>query len=226
MAGMTTTNQTFTKKSSFRRYELDWLRVLVFGLLIIHHVAMFFAPYAYYIKNDIIYPIIMLPMYFIQQWRLPILFLISGMGTFYSLSNRSKKAFAKERVIRLFLPLMIGILFIIPPQVYFERLDRDQFTGSYFDFWPSQAFIGIYPEGNISWHHLWFLGYLLLYSLLLLPAFMYLKKRPDSWLLKKVRQIVVKPASIFWFIIPLYLWEILLEPYFPSTRALDRKSVV
>ena len=154
MAGMTTTNQTFTKKSSFRRYELDWLRVLVFGLLIIHHVAMFFAPYAYYIKNDIIYPIIMLPMYFIQQWRLPILFLISGMGTFYSLSNRSKKAFAKERVIRLFLPLMIGILFIIPPQVYFERLDRDQFTGSYFDFWPSQAFIGIYPEGNISWHHL------------------------------------------------------------------------
>jgi hypothetical protein len=29
----------------------------------------------------------------------------------------------------------------------------------------------VYPEGNFSYHHLWFLAYLLVYSFLALPLF-------------------------------------------------------
>jgi len=203
-----------------RRYDLDWLRVIVFGLLIFYHVGMFFVPWDFHIKNDIIYPNLRWPMLFVNQWRLPILFVISGMGTYYALSKRSGLRFARERLIRLLIPLVVGMVLIIPPQVYFERLDKGQFKGGYFDFWPSHAFAGIYPEGNFSWHHLWFLPYLLLFSLILVPLFLYLRNIPDAWILRISRKLASKPFGLFWLIIPLYLWESLLEPHFPSTHAL------
>ncbi len=203
-----------------RRNDLDWLRVIVFGLLIFYHVGMFFVPWDFHIKNHNIYPALKWPMYFLNQWRLPILFMISGMGTYYALSKRSGGQFAKERTIRLLIPLIFGMLLIIPPQVYFERLFRGQFTGTYFDFWPSHAFTGVYPEGNLSWHHLWFLPYLLLFSLLLIPAFLYLRKHPDAKLLVRIRKLSAKAFGLYWLIFPLFLWESLLEPFFPPTHAL------
>lgn len=203
-----------------RRHDLDWLRVIVFALLILYHVGMFFVPWGFHIKNNVIYEGIKWPMLFVNQWRLPILFVISGMGTYYALSKRSGGQFAMERIKRLFLPLLVGILFIVPPQVYFERLDKGQFEGAYFDFWPARAFIGIYPEGNFSWHHLWFLPYLLVFSLLLIPSFLYLRNNPQTSLIKRVSRLAARPMGLFWLIVPLYLWESLLEPFFPSTHAL------
>ena len=133
-----------------RRHDLDWLRVLVFGLLIFYHVGMFFVPWGFHIKNNVIYEEIKWPMLFLNQWRLPILFVISGMGTYYALSKRTGGRFAGERITRLLIPLVAGMLLVVPPQVYIERLAHGQFSGSYFDFWPSRAFAGIYPEGNLS----------------------------------------------------------------------------
>ena len=203
-----------------RRHNLDWLRVIVFGLLIFYHVGMFFVPWGFHIKNNIIYPDIRWPMLFLNQWRLPLLFVISGMGTWFALSKRSGWQFAGERTTRLLIPLIIGMIFIVPPQVYFERLANGQVTGSFLDYWPTHAFSGVYPEGNLSWHHLWFLPYLLIFSLLLLPVFLYLRKHPQAALLNWVKKIATKPFGLFWLIVPLYFWESLLEPFFPSTHAL------
>ncbi|MEL7147300.1 MAG: acyltransferase family protein, partial [Bacteroidota bacterium] len=151
----------------FRRYDLDWLRVIVFGLLIFYHAGMFFVPWGWHIKNNEIYRWLIWPMLFLNQWRLPILFVISGMGTYFALSYRSGWQFAKERWLRLGLPILVGMLFIVPPQVYIERVADGDFTGSYLTYWTTIAFEGAYPTGNISWHHLWFLPYLLIFSLLL-----------------------------------------------------------
>ncbi len=203
-----------------RRYDLDWLRVFVFGLLILYHVGMFFVPWGWHIKNDVEYSWIRFPMLFVNQWRLPILFVISGMGTFYALGKRTPWQFSSERIRRLFLPLVVGMLLIVPPQVYVERLVNGQFQGSYFDFWPAQAFVGVYPEGNLSWHHLWFLPYLLLFSLILLPAFVSLRKRSDSAFLGWINKQVSAKTGLFLFLIPLYLIESLVEPFFEVTHAL------
>lgn len=203
-----------------RRHDLDWLRVLVFGLLIFYHVGMFFVPWGWHIKNNVIYSWLVYPMLFLNQWRLPILFIISGMGTYYALGKRSGSQFIGERTRRLFIPLAIGMLLIIPPQVYIERIAEGDFAGAYLDFWPALAFEGIYPEGNMSWHHLWFLPYLLLFSLLLSPIFFYLRRRSDSPFLNWIRNRVRSPLGIFIFVIPLYFTESLLEPFFPSTHAL------
>lgn len=204
-----------------RRHDMDWLRVIVFGLLIFYHVGMFFVPWGWHIKNDIIYPNARWPMLFVNQWRLPILFVISGMGTFYALSRRTSGQFAKERFIRLFIPLVFGMFVIVPPQIYFERLDKGQINPGYFDFWPSQLFAnGVYPEGNFSWHHLWFLPYLLLFSLVMLPLFLYLRSHPNSGILNRMRKWASQPFGLFWLVIPLYIWESLVEPFFESTHAL------
>lgn len=207
-----------TKK--IRRYDLDWLRVIVFGLLIFYHVGMFFVPWGWHIKNNELYDWLTYPMLFVNQWRLSILFVISGMGTRYALAHRSGGQFRMERLKRLGIPLIVGMLLIIPPQVYVERLSTGVFSGSYFDFLVSDAFIGIYPSGNISWHHLWFLPYLLIFSLLLSPIFVYLRNNEDAPILQWLRKTVARPFGIFIFVIPIYFIEAFLEPFFPVTHAL------
>ena len=210
------------KFKMMRRYDLDWLRVIVFGLLIFYHVGMFFvAPdWEWHIKNNITYEGIKYPMLFLNQWRLPILFVISGMGTSYALSRGGGGQFAWERTKKLLLPLICGMLVIVPPQVYIEKLSSGLITGSYFDFWPSQAFIGKYPEGNLSWHHLWFIPYLLIFSLVLIPAFLYLRNYPNNFLLKATAKMCNSKFGLYWFILPLYLFEAFLEPFFEETHAL------
>ncbi len=203
-----------------RRHDLDWLRVIVFALLIFYHVGMFFVPWDYHIKNNYLYDWLRYPMWFLNQWRLPILFIISGMGTYYALRKRSGSEFTLERIKRLFVPLVFGMIFIIPPQVYLERIAKDQYSGNYLEFWPLEAFNGSYPDGNISWHHLWFLPYLLLFSLVLIPIFLHLKNHPQNKFNSWLGQIVRSPLKIYLFIIPLYLAEALIEPFFDITHAL------
>ena len=203
-----------------RRYDIDYIRVIAFALLILYHVGMFFVPWDFHIKNSVIYPEMKYPMLFLNQWRLHLLFIISGMGTCFALSKRTGWQFAKERFKRLFIPLIFGMLFIVPPQVYFERLDKGQFSGSFFfDYWPSQAYTVEYPGGNLSWHHLWFILYLFIFSLILIPVFLYLRKHPVSPFMDKLRS-AVSGTGIYLFIIPLFFWHFFLEPRFPQTNGL------
>ncbi len=205
---------------SIRRYDLDWLRVIVFALLIFYHVGMFFVPWGWHIKNNVIYYWLIWPMLFLNHWRLPILFVISGMGTYYALSKRNLKQFSWERYLRLGIPLFIGMLLIVPPQIYIERLANGQFNGSYLEFYQTALFTsGPYPEGNISWHHLWFLPYLLIFSLILGPVFIRLKRRPSK-LVEWTKRQIQKPLGFYIFIIPLFFVEAFMEPFFPSTKAL------
>jgi len=203
-----------------RRYDLDWLRVIVFALLIFYHVGMFFVPWGWHIKNNIIYDDLRWPMLFLNQWRLPILFVISGMGTYYALSKRNLRQFNWERFKRLGIPLFVGMVLIVPPQLYIERLANGEFTGSYLEYYQTMAFRnGTYPKGDISWHHLWFLPYLLLFSWVLGPLFNYLKHRPSRFI-TWIKRRLDSPFGLYLFVIPLYPIEALVEPFFPVTHAL------
>ena len=207
-------------EKSIRRYDLDWLRVIVFALLIFYHVGMFFVPWGWHIKNNTIYDWLRWPMLFLNQWRLPILFVISGMGTYYALSKRNLKQFTWERYLRLGIPLFVGMLLIVPPQIYIERLVNGQFNGTYLEYYQTMALRnGPYPEGDLSWHHLWFLPYLLLFSWVLAPIFIRLKRRPSRFV-AWIKKTLQKPYGFYVFIIPLFLLEAFMEPFFDITHAL------
>ena len=202
-----------------RRYDIDWIRVIVFDILIIYHVGMFFVPWGWHIKNDEIIDWMQLPMAFTNQWRLPILFMVSGIGTRYALSFRSSKEYMTERFKRLFIPLVAGILIVIPPQVYIERLVDRETTKTFFEWFP-EFFSGVYPSGNFSWHHLWFLPYLLLFSLIATPLFINWRKE-ENRLIKWLEAKLQKSAYfIYLFCVPLLFVEAFMEPLFPINHAL------
>ncbi|WP_347156998.1 acyltransferase family protein [Pontibacter chitinilyticus] len=200
-------------QEKIRRYEFDWLRVLAFSLLIFFHTGMFFVRWNWHVKNSILSPTMELPMLFLSQWRMSLIFIISGVGVYFALGYRSAGTFALERLKRIFVPLIVGMLLVVPPQVYFERLTQG-FTGSYFNFLPSVFDFEPYPKGNFSWHHLWYLAYILVYSLLFLPLLTYLRRTSIG--LQKVKgwMLLVLPALWFSF------GAVLLNARFPGTNDL------
>lgn len=202
-----------------RRYDIDWIRVIVFDILIIYHVGMFFVPWDYELKNNEIVDWMRWPMLFVNQWRLSILFVVSGIGTRFALSHRTGGEFIIERVKRLFIPLVAGIFLLVAPVVFLVRLSEGVLYNSYFDFY-SQFFNGVYPEGNFSWGHLWFLPYLLLMSIIATPLFLYLRNSNNRFIISLTTLVKKSPISLFLFIIPLFIAEYSLHSNYPITHAL------
>jgi hypothetical protein len=106
---------------------------------------------------------------------MPLMFVISGASLFFSVGKPGK--FLQDKVLRLLIPLIVGVFTHVAIAVYLERRTNYQFFGSFFEFYP-QYFQGWYGEGgNFAWMglHLWYLLVLFVYSLLFLPLFYLLK---------------------------------------------------
>jgi hypothetical protein len=154
-----------------------------------------------------------LPMLFLNQWRLPLLFFVSGAGICFALGTRTAGVFAKERLIRIFIPLVFGMIVVVPPQLYFEWLHHGTFTGSYWQFYP--LFFS-----NITWNHLWFLIYLFTFSLIALPLFLYLRSSQAKSIISSIASFLSKRTYLLIIIVPLLLTEIFLRDHWPDNRNL------
>jgi len=161
--------------SASRRADLDWLRVLAFGLLIVYHAGMAWSGWAWHVTSTDSIDWLREGMRFMNRWRMPLIFVVSGGAIMLALGARSAGTFALDRVKRLGLPLLFAMAVIVPPQVYLERLYRGQFTGSFLEWLPHAFAGGPYPNGNVSWHHLWFLAYVLVLTFVLLPVFLWMR---------------------------------------------------
>ncbi|WP_053982289.1 acyltransferase family protein [Marinagarivorans algicola] len=165
-----------------RRYDIDTLRVLAFLSLIIYHVAMFYvADWGWHIKSESVNEWLKFPMILINQWRMPLLFLISGVASSFLLRKLSAAAFIKSRSLRLWVPLTTAVLLVVPPQAYlqgmangtiesaFGAMTYPQFLWHYFTLqgWPVGAFDG--SDYGFTWNHLWFVPYLIVYTVVLIP---------------------------------------------------------
>lgn len=205
-----------------RRYDLDWLRVSAFYILIFYHVGMIFVPWEFHIKNPTTAEWFETWMAFLSQWRLPLLFTISGAVVYYSLGKRNGKTFLRERFVRLGIPLIFGMLIIIPPQIYFERLMNGEHFENYFQFWLTVFEFVPYPfGGSLSWHHLWYVLYILFYSIIALPLFLFLRSRRSSSLKQKITQLLNRfPNSIYSITFLFLAFYYMLSPIFPTTHSL------
>ena len=203
-----------------REYGLDWLRVFAFTVLIFYHSGMGYVSWDWHVKNPEQSRALEYLMLACNRWRLPLLFLISGAGVFFSLRRRSFGEFATERIRRLLLPLTVAMFVVVPPQIYLERLYRGaQF--SYAEFYPSVFDFVPYPQGSFSWHHLWFVAYILVFSLAGIPVFAFLRSASGQRAVQSmVRFFERVPPAIYLINAPNLAAGMLLGPHWPTTNNL------
>ena len=191
-----------------RRHDIDWLRVILFALLIPFHVGIG----VYWDAYDFVQPdyaseedtkredlnadagdeainvysflgdgIISYILSWMHEWRLAALFMISGMGTAFAFKRRTWKMFLKERSKRLLIPMFVGIWTVTPLTWIFIL-----------DYFPSSLIEGI----------LAFLGFGIVMSLLMaIPL--------ASRLLS---------LGHLWFIWSLFQYSLILLPVFYTVR--------
>jgi hypothetical protein len=165
-------------------------------------------------------------MRWLHRWRMPLLFFISGAGTYFALRTRTVGSYAGERVRRLFLPLVFGMFVIVPPQIYAEWLFRGRFNGSYTEFYPYVFEFQPYRDGGsggaFSWHHLWFIAYLFLYALISIPVFRGLKSPVGQRFTDRVGRLIGRPGGALWLMVGVIAAsQYMTRPFYPDeTHAL------
>jgi len=168
-----------------RRYDIDWLRVIAIGLLLIYHIAIIFQPWAMFIgfiRSDESVTSLWSPLTMLNVWRIPLLFYVSGMGLYFAMKKRNFKKLILERSKRILLPFVFGFLAITPLHMFiFQKYYKIPLT-----YFPSSG-------------HLWFLGNIFVYVVLLSPLFFYLKKHDNGKFKKaisKVMKYAIGPLSM------------------------------
>ncbi len=187
-----------------RRYDLDWFRVIAILAVYFHHIGMPFNGDGFHIMNSESSKLLDNIMVYFEQFRLPLLFLISGTGTVLAFSKRNWKKFFKERTSRLIIPLIFGVLFIVPPQTYY------QYINEFNSYWK------IYADGRFETNHLWFIENLYVISIVAIPLIIFLKS-PKSYGFKKwFEKMTSYKIGLLLFGIPLIISTILLKRYYPT----------
>ncbi len=153
-----------------REYYLDYLRIISILLLFVVHTLMVWNDYGqkFYVwggDNRLVSSLIIL----INPWFMPILFVIAGMCARYSLKNRTTKQFIIERVRKLFIPFVSGIILLVPFQTLFARKFFFHYKGSILDNFTH--FITHYTDlsgydGAFTPGQLWFILFLFIISLI------------------------------------------------------------
>ena len=207
--------------SHTRRYDLDWLRIIAFGLLIFYHIGMFYVSWDFHVKSTHAGPAIEPLMKLVNPWRMSVLFIISGVALRYAMDAAPLGRFVWARFWRLFLPLAFGIHMIIAPQSWLELLEKQETTAAFWPFYKTYlAGHGDYSIIVPTWNHLWYLAYLIVYTFILAAIYPLVKRMGRScetainrsgWLYGTV---AILPVIIF------ALHENWLEDVFPSTHAL------
>jgi len=168
------------QSNSVRRYDIDWLRIIVILLLFPFHSARIFDYWEpNYVKNiDLSWGLSWF-IVLVGYWFMPLLFWLAGASSWYALEFKNGLQYVKERMKRLFIPLIFGVLVIVPPQGYLAKLSKPGYNQTYFqfltgyfhDFSDLSGYFGTFTPA-----HLWFILYLLIFSLLGLPLLLALKK--------------------------------------------------
>ncbi len=159
-----------------RLHYIDNLRWMCILLLFPVHTATVFCAgwYGYYVSSDYSSTAAHCFYVFVESWIMPLLFCIAGMSTKFALQKRTSLVYLKERVIKLLVPFLAGMVLICPIIAYYALKFHTGYTGSFagafVHFFNSiqniQARNGIY--GDFSVEHLWFILFLFIISVVAL----------------------------------------------------------
>lgn len=188
-----------------RRYYLDNLRWAAILLLFPFHTAMIYNDYGenFYVRGPSI-PAVTAFILATYSWFMPLLFVLAGISASLALEKRTPKEFASERLRKLLVPFISGVLLLIPVQTYFAERFHNGYTGGYFQqyllFFTKQTDLTGYT-GGFTPGHLWFLLYLFVISLLALPILLWYRNSGHKLHAEKL----TVPVLTALFLIPLIL---------------------
>jgi peptidoglycan/LPS O-acetylase OafA/YrhL len=177
-----------------RLHSIDWLRALAVLGVFVYHSWRPFTPDAWHVTNDPPSDVVGEVIGFVDAWGVAFFFLIAGASTYLALRWRSAGAYVRERLSRLFLPLVVAYLLLSPLQAFIEERHFGRYEGSF------PAAIPLFFEeigGDLHEtllhpllvgrsYHLWFVIFLLWFALLGLPVYLWLRgprgRQLSAWL--------------------------------------------
>jgi hypothetical protein len=181
-----------------RRYDIDWLRVISIGLLVIYHIGIVFQPWGVFLvflQSEQPLSYLWPPMTMLNVWRIPLLFLVSGMGVSFAIRKRNWKQLLMERTRRILIPFLFGMIAIVPLHI----LIWQRYYNQDLSYSPAPG-------------HLWFLGNIFLYVILLMPLFFYLKRNENGPVVRAIRMLFSHPLGLLVIPAAITLETVLMKP--------------
>ena len=202
-----------------RLHYIDWLKVLMVAGIFYYHCAMPFAYANWMISNPQKSVVLSLIAGIGYQFGIPFLFLVAGADGWLSLGSRTRVQYVRERVERLLVPMVVGLILLSPIQGYFMDVSHGEYSGTVrlyvpaffrtMDFYFNPTWLGSYG------YHLWFLGFLFVYALAALPLATWLRSPASrSWVEAAVAAVRL-PGGPFLFVVPVAAVQLLLRARFP-----------
>ncbi|HYF70502.1 MAG TPA: acyltransferase family protein [Ohtaekwangia sp.] len=181
-----------------RRYDIDSIRVIAIGLLLLYHVAIGFQRWGImigFITTQKSWDSLWIPMTMLNVWRIPLLFFVSGMGVYFAIQRRNWKQLLQERAARILIPFLFGAVLIFPVSAY---------------IW--QYYYDLALDYNPHPGHLWFLGNIFVYVVVLLPVFFYLKNNEQGKVATGIKKLFSNPLGLLVVIATFIAEAILIKP--------------
>jgi glucan biosynthesis protein C len=181
--------------SASRRADIDWIRVAAFGLLIVYHVGLVYAPWDWHVHSPHTFEPLRYAALVTNPWRLTLLFFVSGVALRFMSRKYAPGAVLRARLARLVPPFLFGVLVLVPPQAWIEAMDKGSWNQSLWAWWLAE----FSPAGlaaGVPVNHLWFVLYIGVYSViaigvLTLPRVLALAEAGLEWLLGGWRLLVL-----------------------------------
>jgi glucan biosynthesis protein C len=195
--------------TSSRVGSVDALRIALIGGVLVFHATRPFDPFDFYVKADSEVEALAPLVLFVGLWGMPLFFALAGAAVWHSLATRGVRTFARERVARLLVPFLAGVVLLVPPQLHAQALAHGDDV-SYLD--TLRRFFDV----HLSWElpipvdgplfepaHLWFLAYLFVFTLMLLPLFHRIRRGGLARLLAWIEAHPVASALALGFVVVL-----------------------
>ena len=191
-----------------RRNEIDWIRNICILLLFVFHTASIFTYYEpWYIWSDSKSWLATIIFIVFIPWHMPVLFFLAGVSTRFSLGSRNGKTYILERVKKLLIPFVLGMLILVPPQGYFARVSRGKPVGNYLQqykyFWTTISDIPY--DGGLGPAHLWFILYLFIISIVGLFIIKSFKKEGMKKFLLSLKDKLTNKYSLIFTVLVFFI---------------------
>jgi peptidoglycan/LPS O-acetylase OafA/YrhL len=116
----------------------------------------------------------------VYPWWMTLLFVMAGISSTYALKKRNCNEYAKERVTKLLIPLLVGMVTLIPLQTYIADVYHNEYQGGfvkhYSIFFTKFTDLSGY-DGGFTPAHTWFILYLFVISIITLPLMKWYQNR-------------------------------------------------